>query len=81
MLQSILRWLEKGSTSPPAVATSTDILKAIRVGVTLALAQGVISALESFATTDLGPYKAIATPLLAFAVDFVRRWATDNTPK
>lgn len=81
MIQSILRWLEKGSNSPAKVATNTDILKAIRVGLTLALAHGIVAAMESFAATDLGPYKPIAEPLLAFAVDFVRRWATDNTPK
>lgn len=81
MIQAILKWLEKPSTTPKAAASTTDVLKAIRVGLTLAIAQGVISALESFATTDLGPYKALATPLLAFAVDFVRRWATDNAAK
>lgn len=79
MIQSILRWMEKGSESPAGTVTNTDGVKAIRVGLTLALAEGVITALESVGKVDFGPYKNVVRLVTSVAIDIVRRWATDNT--
>ena len=81
MTQAILQWLEKGSNSPAATATQQDALKALRTAAILGLSTAAVAALQAFQGLDLGPYQVIAGPLIGFALDFVRRWATDNTGK
>lgn len=77
--QAILRWLEKGSDSPVASVTSQDAVKAIRTAAIVALSTFLVSALQTAGQLDLGPYQSLAGPVIGFAIDFVRRWATDNT--
>lgn len=79
--QTILKWLDRGSTSPAATVTSQDALKSIRTAAIVAISTFVVSALQTAGQLDLGPYQQLAGPVIGFAIDFVRRWATDNTAK
>lgn len=81
MTQAILKWLEKGSNSPAATATQQDVLKALRTAAILGVSTAAVALLQSFQGLDLGPFQVISGPLIGFALDFVRRWATDNTAK
>lgn len=80
MIQAMLRYLERGSDTPAGTVTTTDAVKSLRTALILALAQGAVTALTAMTDADFGPYKIIAVPVLAWLIDFVRRWATDNTP-
>ena len=79
MIQSVLKGLENGSNSPAATATTQDALKSLRTAGIFALSAGVVAALQYLSSVDFGPYTAIAAPVIGFAIDFIRRWATDNT--
>lgn len=73
----ILGWLGK-SDSPAGAVTATDALKAVRSAAIYALSIGGVAFLESVSKIDIGPYKLLAAPILAGAIDYLRRWATDN---
>jgi hypothetical protein len=77
MFAKVLGWLGK-SDSPAGTVTPTDALKAIRSAAIYALSIGGVAFLESVAKIDIGPYGLIAAPILAGAIDYLRRWATDN---
>jgi hypothetical protein len=79
--QTILQWLDRGSGSPAASVTSQDALKSIRTAAIVALSTFAVTALQTAGQLDLGPYQQLAGPVIGFAIDFIRRWATDNTTK
>jgi hypothetical protein len=73
----ILGWLGK-SDSPAGSVAPADAVKSIRSAAIYALSVGGVAFLESVGKIDLGPYKLFAAPILAGAIDYLRRWATDN---
>lgn len=77
MFGKVLGWLGK-SDSPAGAVAPTDAVKAIRSAAIYALSIGGVAFLESVSKIDMGPYKLLAAPLLAGAIDYLRRWATDN---
>ena len=77
MIGKILSWLGKDSGTPSGEVNKQDALNSIRTAAIAALSGGVVIFLEKVGAIDLGPLSALSVPLIAAAIDFVRRLATD----
>ena len=78
MFGKILSYFGKKSDSPAGAASKQDILNSIRSAAIYALSIGGVAFLESVGKIDIGPYGMLAAPVIAGAIDYLRRWATDN---
>ncbi len=74
----ILEWLGRSSGSKSGEVNTQDAVKSLRSAATYAVAIGAIQFLTSVSQMDMGPYAIIAAPVLAGALDYLRRWATEN---
>jgi len=53
-------------------------VKSLRSAATFALAIGAIQFLQSVSQMDMGAYGVLAAPVVAGAIDYLRRWVTTN---
>ena len=73
-----LNWIGRGSGSPTGEVNTKDAVKSLRTAAITAVAMAIIQFAGDVSRMDLGPYGMVALPLLSGAVDYVRRWVTDN---
>lgn len=77
MVGKILGWLGKDSGTSAGEVNKQDVVNSLRTAAIAAVSGGIVIFLEKVGAMDLGPLSALAVPVVAAAIDYVRRVATD----